>query len=169
MGAKRPLRLLHYKTKTKKFADSIIFFCAFSKSYKNKKLLNTKFFKFWSFINLPWGHVSSHTKFGFDRISLFDVYWIQTKKQTDRQAKFIYRYDMTCIWICQILTCYRTTTHWQRPTLSRSRIFLRSRSILTQENLETLLVYRSIYKFLFLQGFSPLNFVIFMYYFKDVF
>ena len=38
----------------------------------------------------------SHKKFGPDRFSRFDVYWIQTDKQTDRQtdrqAKFIYRY-----------------------------------------------------------------------------
>ena len=37
----------------------------------------------------------SHKKFGADRFSRFDVYWIQTNKQTnrqtDRQAKFIYR------------------------------------------------------------------------------
>ena len=36
-----------------------------------------------------------HKKFGPDRFSRFDVYWIQTNKQTnrqtDRQAKFIYR------------------------------------------------------------------------------
>ena len=43
----------------------------------------------------------SHKKFGPDRFSLFDVYWIQTNKQTnrqtDRQAKFIYRYiDTGC-------------------------------------------------------------------------
>ena len=47
-------------------------------------------------INLPWDHVMSHKKFGPDRFSRFDVYWIQTDKQTnrqtDRQAKFIYRY-----------------------------------------------------------------------------
>ena len=39
----------------------------------------------------------SHKKFGPDRFSRFDVYWIQTNKQTDkqtdRQAKFIYRRD----------------------------------------------------------------------------
>ena len=29
----------------------------------------------------------SHKKFGPDRFSRFDVYWIQTNKQTDRQAK----------------------------------------------------------------------------------
>ena len=37
----------------------------------------------------------SHKKFGPDRFSRFDVYWIQTNRQTDRQtnrqAKFIYR------------------------------------------------------------------------------
>ena len=37
----------------------------------------------------------SHKKIGPDRFSPFDVYWIQTNKQTDkqteRQAKFIYR------------------------------------------------------------------------------
>ena len=42
----------------------------------------------------------SHKKFGPDRFSRFDVYWIQTDRQTDRQtdkqtnrqAKFIYRF-----------------------------------------------------------------------------
>jgi len=34
----------------------------------------------------------SHKKFGPDRFSRFDVYWIQTNRQTDKQAKFIYRY-----------------------------------------------------------------------------
>ena len=43
-------------------------------------------------INLPWGPLRPHTKFGPDRLSRFDVYWIQTNKQTDRQAKFIYRF-----------------------------------------------------------------------------
>ena len=28
----------------------------------------------------------SHKKFGPDRFSRFDVYWIQTNKQTDRQT-----------------------------------------------------------------------------------
>jgi len=35
--------------------------------------------------------VRSHIKFGPDRFSCFDVYWIQTDKQTDRQAKYIFR------------------------------------------------------------------------------
>ena len=39
----------------------------------------------------------SHKKFGPDRFGRFDVYWIQTDKQTnrqtDRQAKFIYRFE----------------------------------------------------------------------------
>ena len=33
----------------------------------------------------------SHKKIGPDQFSRFDVYWIQTDRQTDRQAKFIYR------------------------------------------------------------------------------
>ena len=39
---------------------------------------------------LPWGHARSHKKFGPDRFSRFDVYWIQTDKQTDRQTSQIY-------------------------------------------------------------------------------
>jgi len=39
----------------------------------------------------------SHKKFGPDRFSRFDVYWIQTNRQTDKhpnkQAKFIYRLE----------------------------------------------------------------------------
>ena len=46
----------------------------------------------------------SHKKFGPDRFSRFDVYWIQTNKQTpkhpDRKAKFIYRYEYLSLqWI----------------------------------------------------------------------
>ena len=37
------LLFVQYKTKTKKFANFIIFFRALSKFYKNKKLLNTNF------------------------------------------------------------------------------------------------------------------------------
>ena len=60
-----------------------------------------KFLKIWSSINLPWDHVMSHKKFGPDRFSRLDVYWIQTNKQTDkqtdRQAKFIYRFPAMLI------------------------------------------------------------------------
>ena len=48
------------------------------------KTLKTHFLKFLSFINLPCGHVMSHTKYGPDRFSRFDVYWIQTDRQTDK-------------------------------------------------------------------------------------
>jgi len=37
----------------------------------------------------------SHKKFGPDRFSRFEVYWIQT----DRQAKFIYRFHSEKIFI----------------------------------------------------------------------
>ena len=64
-----------YSIKTnKKFADFIIF-RAFSKFYRNKKLLTA--------IPLPWGPVRFHTKYGPGRFSRFDFYWIQI----DRQAK----------------------------------------------------------------------------------
>jgi len=34
--------------------------------------------------NHPWGHTRSHKKFGPDRFSRFEVYWIQTDRQTDK-------------------------------------------------------------------------------------
>ena len=48
-------------------------------------------------MNLHWGHVRSHTKFGPDRFSRFDVYWIQTNKhpQTDTQTSKVYIYVYT--------------------------------------------------------------------------
>ena len=39
--------------------------------------------------NSSLGHVRSHTKFGPDRFTLFDVYWIQTDRQTDKQSIYI--------------------------------------------------------------------------------
>ena len=60
----------------------------------------------------------SHKKFGPDRFSRFDVYWIQTdrqtNKQTRRQAKFIYRCNVSnkCVFFsstweeCAILCKY---------------------------------------------------------------
>ena len=43
-------------------------------SIQIQKTFKHKFLKFWSFINLPWGHVRSHAKLGPDRFSRFDVY-----------------------------------------------------------------------------------------------
>ena len=48
-----------------------------------------KILKIRSSINLPWGYVRSHKKTGPNQFSRFDVYWIQTNTQTDRQAKYI--------------------------------------------------------------------------------
>ena len=45
-----------------------------------------KFLKILSSINLPWDHVMSHKKFGPDRFSRFDVYWIQTNRHPDKQT-----------------------------------------------------------------------------------
>jgi len=65
--------------------DFIIKFHGFSKFNENQIL----FKKIRSFITLPWGHVRSYTKFGPDRFSRFQVYWIQTDRQ--RPAKYIDR------------------------------------------------------------------------------
>jgi len=64
------------------------YFADFLKNSRIFKNFNLKTFKthfkifFLSFINLPCGHVMSHNKFGPDRFSRFDVYWIQTNRQT---------------------------------------------------------------------------------------
>ena len=50
------------------------------------KTFKTHFKNFLSFINLPCGHVMSHKKCGPDWFSRFDVYWIQTNKQTPKQT-----------------------------------------------------------------------------------
>ena len=39
-----------------------------------------------SSINLPWGHVRSHKKYGPDLFSRFDVYWSLTNS-ADRQVQ----------------------------------------------------------------------------------
>ena len=73
--------------------------CGFSKKnswifkiFKNRILMGGKFLKILSFINLPWAYVMSQKKFGPDRFSRFDVYWIQTNKQTDTMTSQIYIY-----------------------------------------------------------------------------
>ena len=45
--------------------------------------------KIWSSINLPSGHRMSHKKIGPDRFSSFDVYRIQTNRQTDKPNLYI--------------------------------------------------------------------------------
>ena len=90
---------LNCKTKTnKKFADiikKIMDFQNFQKSY----FVRGKYLKIRSSINLPLGHASSHEKFGPNRFSRFDVYWIQTNnKQTDKQSINI-DYKKTLFWV----------------------------------------------------------------------
>ena len=48
-------------------------------------------FIFNKFMKLPWGQVMSHKKFGSDRFSRFDFYWIQTNRQTSQI--YIYRWE----------------------------------------------------------------------------
>ena len=75
----------------------------FLKFNEHRILIGDKYLKFLSFINLPWGPYMSYKKFGPDRLSRFDVYWIQTKKQTPRHPDqpnlFIEYYDGVYIYL----------------------------------------------------------------------
>ena len=78
---------LNCKTKTnKKFADIKKKFVDFQ-NFQKSNFVRGKYLKIRSLINLSLGHASFHEKFGPNRFSCFDVYWIQT----DRQAKYKYR------------------------------------------------------------------------------
>ena len=59
----------------------------------------------------------SHKKFGPDRFSHFDVYWIQTNRhpdrQTNRQAKFIYRLYF-CFSVTRLKMNIACTKHYRR-------------------------------------------------------
>ena len=84
-------------------------FCGFLK--KKSRILNnfnlftklktfkTHFFKILIILKPSCGHVMSHKKIGPDQFSRFGVYWIQT----NRQAKFIYRYVYLSARECSIL------------------------------------------------------------------
>ena len=73
-------------------------------------------------------------KFGPDRFSRFDVYWIQTNKQTNRQAKFIYRWFLKSslqneqwrriwkIWIWSLADQICTVTKSDRPRMNPEKI-----------------------------------------------
>ena len=72
------LLFVQHKTKTKKvYGFHNIFFAHFQDFTKKYKFL-----KFWSFINLPLGHVRPNKFFWPDWFNRFDVYWIQTNNQT---------------------------------------------------------------------------------------
>ena len=64
-------------------------FRAFSKFYKIKKLLNTNFQILIHKPSLVSREVTQ--KFKPDRFSRFDVYWIQTDRQTPKQARKVYK------------------------------------------------------------------------------
>ena len=68
------------KKNVKDFIKNFVDFQNFQKSNFD----GGKFLKIWSSINLLWDNMMSHKKFGPDRFSRFDVYWIQTNKQTNK-------------------------------------------------------------------------------------
>ena len=43
---------------------------------------------------LPWGHFRCHTKFGPDRFSRLNVYWIQRNRQTATDKLSIYNFSL---------------------------------------------------------------------------
>ena len=84
--------LYSLKQKQKKFADFIKFFCAFSKFYKNKNLLNNIFWNFDHSLTFPevtWGPTKNLGP--IDSTVLTFIGYNPSNKQTDRQAKYIYR------------------------------------------------------------------------------
>ena len=77
------------KQKQKKLADFIIFFVAFSKFCKNKKLCDTNFWNFdhsLTFLGVMWGPKQNLGPIGWAILT-----FIGYKQTTNRQAKYIYR------------------------------------------------------------------------------
>jgi len=68
------------KKKNSRIFKNLIFL-----QFTKLKTFKKHFLKFLSFLNLSCGHVMSHKKIGPYRFSRFDVYWIQTNKQTDKR------------------------------------------------------------------------------------
>ena len=71
------------------FFANLHFFHGFSKLHENQNILDMNFCNS-EHPYLPWGHFRCHTKFGPDRFSCLNVYWIQRNRQTDKQSIYIY-------------------------------------------------------------------------------
>ena len=76
--------LYSIKQKQKKFADFKIFFCSFSKFFKNKKLLNTNFYHSKTFTGVTWGP-TKHLGPISSAVLTF-IGYKQTDKQTNKQT-----------------------------------------------------------------------------------
>ena len=72
------------------FFANLHFFHGFSKLHENQNILDMNFCNS-EHPYLPWGHFRCHTKFGPDRFSCLNVYWIQRNRQTDKQSIYIYK------------------------------------------------------------------------------
>ena len=67
----------------------IVKICGFPKFNGNQCLLE-EIYEILTSITIPWGHVRSLKKIVPDRFRRFDVYWIQTNRQTSNdQAKIL--------------------------------------------------------------------------------
>ena len=77
--------------------------CIFKIRWKSN-FVEANFSNFDHPINLPWGHMRSHSKFGPDRYGRFDLCCLQTNRQTDKQTilrdkrlnDLIYRNQIVC-------------------------------------------------------------------------
>ena len=81
--------LLVNKTKTKEFADFIIQISRIFKIFKNLILMEANLENLIIYKPSLQGHVMSHKKIRPDQFSRFDVYWIQTDRQTDKLNLYI--------------------------------------------------------------------------------
>ena len=92
-----------------KFADfikNLSWIFKFLKNLIKIKFCWSQFFLIWSFKNLPWDHVRSHTKFRHDRFGRFDVYWIHNDSETDRQTDKQSIYIDVSLNICYLYYVY---------------------------------------------------------------
>ena len=74
-----------------KIFGEFTFFHGFSKLYKKNLDMN---FRNSEHSYLPWGHFRCHTKFGPDRFSRLNVYWIQRNRQTATDKQSIFNFSL---------------------------------------------------------------------------
>ena len=117
-----PCALLYNTRSLGRFAPIFYFNCErflFVYIVKQKSnFVRGKYLKIRSSINLSWGHVRSHEKFGPNRFTRFDVYCIQTP----RQAKYIYMNFSLLRWKKCIFYTVRNRKVWKRKTTWRLQL-----------------------------------------------
>ena len=77
----------------------------FCSRISKKKFADFQNFKSFLILIFHKPSLRSHTQFGPDRFSRFDVYWIQPNKQTDKPNLYVDDYDIICIYKAVIFVC----------------------------------------------------------------